>query len=219
MRNILILEDDAATRALLCEVLRTAFADDEPVLHEAASLAQAEPALHDRHFDLALIDLHLPDGTGIDLLRRFKQRQPEALAVIVTIFDDDEHIFAGLQAGADGYLLKDQSTERLIQKIRGILRGEPPLSPAIARRVLRHFRAQASEPAPCEAALTGRETEVLTLLGKGLLNREIAELLDLKPSTVAAHIKSIYRKLDISSRAEAALEAGRRGLIDLDGWH
>lgn len=141
--------------------------------------------------------------------------------VVTSILDDQDHILSALQAGAQGYLLKDLSKPVFIQKLRGILEGEPPLSPKIARKILQYFSqspthsiSQASESlSKAECELSAREQEVLLLLGKGLSRREVAQALDLSDNTIATHIRNVYRKLNISSRAEAALEASRLGLI------
>jgi DNA-binding NarL/FixJ family response regulator len=134
--------------------------------------------------------------------------------VVVSIYDDDAHLFDAIAAGAQGYLLKDEGAEVLVGRLREIASGEPPLSPSIARRILAHFHR------PAEACnwsrrevLTPRETEVLALLGRGLRIGDAAQSLGLTRHTVAGYVKIIYSKLNISSRAEAALEAKRRGLV------
>ncbi|MFA5121664.1 LuxR C-terminal-related transcriptional regulator [Zavarzinia sp.] len=159
---------------------------------------------------VVLVDLGLPDGSGIDLIRLLADRYPAALPVVTTIFDDDRHLFDAIAAGAQGYLLKDQDAPALVTYLRRIDGGEQPLSPSIARRILGHFRRPT--PAP-ETALTPRETDVLQLIGRGLRVNEAASILGLTDHTVAGYVKSIYRKLNVSSRAEAALEAARLGLV------
>lgn len=178
----------------------------------ADSLATAATIL-DAGFvpELALVDLNLPDGDGIELIARLSQQFPDCLCVVTTLFADDAHLFPALRAGAQGYLLKDQPQERLSAALEGILRGEPPLSPAIAQRLLRSFQAQpGDEPA---GALTPREREVLVLVSKGCRLPELAEHLQISRHTVAHYLKSIYRKLNVNSRAEAALQAARMGLV------
>jgi len=130
---------------------------------------------------------------------------------VVTIFDDNDHVFPALQAGARGYLLKDQTREHFIMRLRNIADGEPPLSPSISRRLLEHFEQQAA-PAP-DTTLTNREKEVLQLISKGFTLPKVASMLDISRNTAAGYVKSIYRKLNISTRAEAAMEASRIGLI------
>ena len=217
MKTALIVEDLPDIRAWLAEVAQEAFPGLELTL--AARFAEGVSAISTGSFDLALIDLGLPDGSGIDLVSLLQDRQPEALAVVVSIYDDDEHLFPALQAGAFGYLLKEQPREQLVAQLLRISQGEPPLSPPIARRVLGHFagaagrRAALAQQIEAQAHLTERESEVLQRVAKGLTLAEIATQFGLTRNTVAAHIKNVYRKLNVSSRAEAALEAARRGLV------
>ena len=167
---------------------------------------------------LALVDLGLPDGSGIDCVRELSARQPEAMIVVATLFDDDTHLFDALAAGAQGYVLKSEPQAAVERALGRILQGELPLSPSIARRVLAHFRRPApAAPAASEVALSPRETEVLAALGRGLRVRDVAYELDLSDHTVGDYVKAIYRKLNISTRAEAALEVARRGLVPPKG--
>lgn len=203
----LVVEDQAATRVWLASALRLAF--DGVHVDAADSLAAGLLACEPPP-PLALIDLGLPDGSGTELIAALQRRGASTICVVVTVFDDDGHLFPALRAGAQGYLLKDQSVERLAQTLRGIVDGQPPLSPTIARRVLGHFRP--SEPAD-DAPLTARETEVLRWVAKGYTVQQAAKALELSHHTVAGYLKEIYRKLAVGSRAEATLEAARRGLI------
>lgn len=209
-QNALVVEDIAETRAWLCDLLRGVFSGID--VHEAAVLQQARKIVARHRFDLALIDIQLPDGSGIDLLGEIRARTPATYCVIATIFDDDQHLFDALRAGAHGYLLKHQDAGQIAQHLRGIVDDQPPLSPMIARRVLQFFRAPA--PAVMEDQLTARESEVLALIARGLRLREVAEALAISRHTVGDHVKNIYRKLQVGSRAEATLQAARRGLID-----
>jgi DNA-binding NarL/FixJ family response regulator len=218
MKHALVVEDLAEVRDWLADVAREAFPQLEVTAvgraDEGLLRAAAQP------FDLALVDLGLPDGSGIEVVRALHARQPQCLAVVVTIYDDDGHLFPALQAGAFGYLLKEQPREALVTQLLRFANGEPPLSPPIARRVLSFFgQAQAPmPPSPLPSAtehvrLTERETVVLQRVAKGYTLPEIAQQLGLSRHTIADHIKQIYRKLDVSSRAEATLEAARRGLV------
>ncbi len=204
-RHVLLVEDVADTRAWLAEVVRSVF--PEVAVHEAEHLERARELLSAQEFDLALIDIHLPDGNGIDLLEEITARSPETYCVIATVFSDDEHLFDALRAGAQGYLLKDQSTEQLARHLRGIAEDQPPLSPLVARRVLQFFCP------PKRHELTPRELDVLASIGRGLRLKEVAAELGISVHTVGDHVKSIYRKLEVSNRAEATLQAARRGLI------
>ncbi len=212
----LVLEDQPDTRAWMCEVMAAAF-PAVPVA-EAASLAEAQEWLLRRDGGaavVALVDLGLPDGSGVEFIRALVAAQPAAVIVVTTIFDDDEHLFDAIAAGAQGYLLKDHDADATVARLRRMEAGEPPLSPSIARRIMEHFRALPPRPGALEppVALTPRETEVLGLLGRGLRVAETARVLGLADHTVAGYVKAIYLKLSIASRAEAALEAQRRGLV------
>lgn len=206
----LVVDDLASSRDWLSRALEQAFRGIE--ISVAGSLAEAKPHIESAP-PLALIDLGLPDGSGIRLIEKL---QPlGTLCIVATVFDDDAHLFPALHAGAQGYVLKDQSTDTLAEMLTGIASGQPPLSPSIARRLLRHF-----QPIPVDAdepALTARETDVLRLIAKGHTVAEVAGLLGLSRHTAAGYLKDVYRKLSVSSRAEATLAATRRGLVGTDG--
>lgn len=210
MKAGLVVEDIPATRLWLCEALASAFPGI--VIDSAGTLAAALALVERQAFEVALVDLDLPDGSGLEAIAALRRRSPATAAVVTTIFDDDAHVFPAMQAGAQGYLLKEQPRERFIAGLQGILRGDPPLSPAIARRMIAHFNATGTA-GDGEIALTPRETEVLRLVAKGFTQQEIAGHLGLSRHTVVDHVKSLYRKLNVSSRAEAALAATRRGLV------
>lgn len=132
---------------------------------------------------------------------------------MTTIYDDDQHLFEAIAAGAQGYLLKDQHEDTLVRYLHRIDAGEPPLSPSVALRIMAHFARRPPESSAETVALTPREREVLALIGKGLRIPEAARVLGLTSHTVAGYVKSVYRKLNVSSRAEAAIEAVRRGIV------
>lgn len=207
----LIIEDLAATAEWLQRALCEAFPGITVEIAETA--AEARAALQ-RAPDIALVDLDLPDGSGIDIIAQISARHPQCHCIVSTIYGDDRYLFPALRAGAQGYLLKDQPLERLVAALQAIDRGEPPLSPAIARRLLGMFAP--AGPQPDEHKLTGRERETLVLIAKGLRLAEVAEQLGVTRNTAAGFVKAIYRKLNISSRAEAALEATRLGLVKND---
>ncbi len=224
VRRGLIVEDQADTRSWLAQMLAAAF--EGISLVEAPTLRAARDWIADHAHELsretaarhiALVDIGLPDGSGIDLVRELATYHAAVTPIVTTIYDDDQHLFDAIAAGAQGYLLKDQHSDTLIQYLHRIDKGEPPLSPSIARRMLQHFSttqpAAAMPPDPADEALTPREMDVLRLLGRGLRVSEAAKVLGLTPHTVAGYVKNIYRKLNISSRAEAAVEAVRRKLV------
>jgi DNA-binding NarL/FixJ family response regulator len=212
MENILLLEDLPEIRVwlrkLVMQVFPMAKIAESSRVQDALDLATAVK------FDLALIDLGLPDGSGVQVVSKLRDVQPEAQSVVVTIHDDDEHLFPALQAGAFGYILKEQPRELITEQLQRISQGEPPLSPSIARRVMAHFSAKAKPAAAMgNISLTDRESEVLLRVAKGYTLPEIGVQLSLSRHTIADYVKQIYRKLNVSSRAEAALEAQRLGLF------
>ena len=217
MNTLLVVEDLQDIRSWLVETARLAFPDTEVVAVGRCREGVGEAAL--RRFDVALIDLELPDGSGIAVIEALRNHQPQAVSVVVTIHDDDEHLFPALQAGAFGYLLKEAPRDSIVAQLRRIAQGEPPLSPSIARRVLNYFTSggprgiEVERFDPEAVALNPRETEILQRVAKGFTLPEIAGQLGLSRHTVADYVKQIYRKLNVSSRAEAALEAARRGLV------
>lgn len=204
--SALVVDDLASSRDWLASALLIAFPGIR--VSTAATLGEAEAQVTPPP-PLALIDLGLPDGSGVRLIERL--HGCGTLCVVATVFDDDAHLFPALHAGAQGYVLKDQSPESLAEMLTGIAQGQPPLSPSIARRLLRHFQPAAA--APDQKALTARENDVLRLIAKGLTIAEAADVLALSRHTVAGYLKDIYRKLSIGTRAEATLEATRRGLV------
>ncbi|WP_051244574.1 response regulator [Azohydromonas australica] len=213
MNNILLLEDLPQIRSWLKSLVLAVFPD--ATIAESARVHDAMGLLSVVNFDLALVDLGLPDGSGVDVVAALRQHQPQAQSVVVSIHDDDEHLFPALQAGAWGYILKEQPREFITEQLQRISHGEPPLSPSIARRVLAYFAAQAKPQADLmpHVNLTERERDVLLRVAKGFTLPEIGVQLNLSRHTIADYVKQIYRKLNVSSRAEAALEAQRLGLF------
>ena len=213
--HILLLEDLPEIRTWLHQLVLQVF--PRAMISEASRVKEAIELAASLKFDLALIDLGLPDGSGVEVVASLREKQPDTQSVVVTIHDDDEHLFPALQAGAFGYILKEQAREQIAEQLQRMSQGEPPLSPSIARRVISYFAAQ-SQPReqPLNlpgVALTERENEVLLRVAKGFTLPEIGVQLGLSRHTIADYVKQIYRKLNVSSRAEAALEAQRLGLF------
>lgn len=207
MERALIVEDLADSRDWLQGVLIEAFPSIE--VRCVHSVVSARQELTGWTPELALVDLGLPDGSGIEVIGLLAQAHPGCLTVVTTIYGDDAHLFPALRAGAGGYLLKEQSRDQLVELLGRIVGGEPPLSPAIARRLLGHFALPTRDE---EQPLTPREREVLALIAKGYKLVEVADCLGISRRTAESYLKTIYRKLAVNSRAEAALEAARRGL-------
>ncbi|MFN3569117.1 MAG: DNA-binding response regulator [Polaromonas sp.] len=217
----LIVEDLDEPREWLADLLPKALPSVRQV-DAVATLALARERMREHAYGLALVDWGLPDGTSEGLIAELVAARPGAVVIVATIHDDDMHVFPALRAGASGYILKSQPQAVVMAQLRRIELGEPALSPSIAVRVLQHFRAaQGALPAaaatgagPAELRqLTDREIDVLRLIAKGYKAPEVAVLLGLTAHTVSSYVRDIYRKLGISSRAEATLEAARRGLV------
>ena len=204
MKRILIVE----TLRWLVEIVQSAY--PAATICTANSVRTALSKL-DGQIDLALIDLGLPDGSGLEILRGLNKASPSAIKVVTTVMGDDASIVSSLSAGADGYLLKETEAAVLSRQLTQLSMGLPAISPSVARRIMEHFRLT-GPVASLDGRLTERETEVLTLISKGLRNAEVASALNIAETTVAGYIKIVYRKLGISSRAEAAWHANRLGL-------
>jgi len=171
---------------------------------------------------LLIADFYLPDGSGLELIDQVRRLYPESPRIIITRHDDNAHILAALKHGIDGYILKDQADSGVKRLLHHIGKGEPGLSPEIARQVLRQFEQRDSEHGDETTnhldhararGLTNREIEVLALLSQGKDRHQVGETLNIRPSTVAGHIKAIYLKLNVSTRAEATLAAVKLGIV------
>ena len=205
MIRVLLVDDHVVVRAGLEELLRTT--GEIEVVGAAADGAEAVRLAVERAPDVVLMDLEMPGVDGIEATRRVLAAGSDAAVVVLTSFSDRERILQALDAGAVGYLLKDAEPHELVSAIRAAARGESPLAPKAASAVLgaRRERAPAAE-------LTEREREVLSLVGAGLQNKEIARRLGISEKTVKAHLTSVFRQLGVFDRTQAALWAQRHGL-------
>jgi len=213
LAKVVIVEDDPRIAAHVSHGV-TAH-EGLSLIGTAGSLAEAR-ALLDQDADLFILDLRLPDGNGIDLIAEIRARRgPGPKILVLSVLGDQNTVLAAVLAGADGYLLKDLDTLDIGQQAASALSGGAPLSPSIAAYVLRYLRGQQEAPRSEEADpdLSPREYELLQLLASGQSNRQAAEALSLSPHTVGDHVKSIYRKLGVSSRGEAMVRAFRSGLL------
>lgn len=217
--TVMLVEDDPAFLARFCAIV--AAAPEFRLLGAVGDLASARQLLAGTPPDVLLTDLGLPDGSGIELIRETATRHPATDIMVISVFGDEEHVVASIQAGATGYVLKDSLPDEFVALIRELRAGGSPISPLIARKLLRTFRtpapplANASVAAAAAAAvgLTPREAEVLGLVAKGFAFAEVARLLEMSPHTVTAHVKKVYQKLAVHSRGEAVYEATRMGLL------
>lgn len=213
-RQLLIVEDIAALRQALAERASAVFGVQEP--GQAGTLAAARAWLRNhRRIEqplIALIDLGLPDGSGSELIAELAA-DSNASCIVTTIFEDDGTVMQALGAGAHGYLLKGEDIAAIEERLRGLERGEVAVSPKIARLLLARLHCPPPLQPEIDIALTPRETDVLRAIGRGLTISEAAHALDIGAHTVGTHVKNIYRKLNIASRAEAAIEASKRGLV------
>lgn len=207
--RVLIVEDNAVARGFLARVVRESFSDELSFV-EAAGIEAASAALDlqgdgTEAFRLILCDLEQPDQAGLTLLARLAGYP--AIRIATTLHSDDDHLFPALQCGASGYLLKEDRFEVLVEELQRIVRGQPPLSPSMARRMQSFLRAQ-NLPEGDARALAPRESEVLLQISKGFTVKEIARLMGMKGQMVNEHIRGAYRKLALTSAPQQALLAG-----------
>lgn len=218
--RVVLVEDDVHFQQALKETIQGA---PDMVLQAVASTrAHGLRALEAEEMDVLLVDLGLPDGSGIDVIRAAHARWPECGIMVSTAFGDELHVMQSLEAGAAGYLLKDSAPQSMLAEIRSLHAGGSPISPLIARQILMRFRAQdkpAGVSAPVSsgkprAALSAREQEVLEFITKGFTFEEIAHLMSITRHTVQTFVRRIYAKLEVSSKTEAIFEARHQGLLN-----
>jgi len=213
MTTVMVVEDDPDFLNRFCRIIA---GDPQLALFAAVSnLAAARQAIATAAPGVLLTDLGLPDGSGIELIRETARRHPATDIMVISVFGDEDHVLGAIEAGATGYILKDSLPEEFVGLIKQLIAGGSPISPIIARQLLKRFRPAAVTAAPPgeEACLSARESEVLALIAKGFSFAEIAGLLSVSPHTVTTHVKKIYQKLAVHSRGEAVYEAGKMGLI------
>lgn len=216
--RVVLVEDEVEFQQMLRHMIDDA--PDMALLTVASTRAQGLQAIETLEMDVLLVDLGLPDGSGIDVIRAAHLKRPDCGIMVCTVFGDELHVVQSLEAGATGYLLKDSSAHSMVGEIRSLHLGGSPISPLIARQILMRFRRQQpvvpQPPARQEAArplLSAREQEVLELITKGFTADEIADLISVSRHTVLTFVRRIYRKLQVSSKAEAIYEARNQGLL------
>ena len=213
--SILLADDHVLVREGTRRLLERE--DDLHVVGEAGDGEEAVRLATKLQPDVAIIDIAMPKLNGIEATKQIKKLCPATAVLILTAYDDDQYVFALLEAGAAGYLLKNVRGRELIEAIRQVNAGESVLHPVIARKVIDRFARPSSEP-PEEHALdklTQRELEVMKLAAKGITNREIAQELSLSARTVQAHLSTIFSKMQVSSRTEAVVRALQKGWITI----
>lgn len=213
--RVIIVEDDARLRAYAKSALATA--PDIAVVGDAGTLADGL-SLVDLMPDLALLDLGLPDGSGITVIEAIRAKVPACRVLVFTVFEDRASVLGTLKAGADGYILKDTSADMVLAHVRATLAGETPISARAASHLLSLVRDEpvAETAEPDAPHLSPRERELLEYLARGLSRKEAARVMNLSPYTVAEYVQGIYRKLQVKSRGEAVFEAIQTKLIRID---
>ena len=218
--RVILAEDHAVVRQGTKHLLDR-YPDIE-VIGEAHDGEQAVTLVKELQPDVAIMDVRMPRMSGIEATRRVKADFPEVAVLALTAHDDDEYVFALLESGANGYLLKTAEIEELVKAIRAVHAGQPALDPLITQKVVSQFMNGKSLPDVMAQVgdemdgLTSRELEVLRMVAQGLTNKEVAQQLFISDRTVQAHLSSIFSKLQVSSRTEAVMHAIRKGWITVD---
>lgn len=234
MWRVLIVEDDAPMRVFFAASVQRS--DQLSLVASVGTVAAARAWLDDpaHGVDVLLTDLGLPDGSGLEVIRHARQRQPACEALVISMFGDEDNVLASIEVGALGYIHKDAAPGDIAQSILEMKAGASPISPMIARRVLlKYLKLQSNKPpalsllavkainneadAEVQNLLSGREQEVLELIARGFSYAEIAHLKAVTVHTVQSHIKNLYGKLAVHSKSEAVFEATRMGLLPGQG--
>jgi DNA-binding NarL/FixJ family response regulator len=207
--RVAVIEDEPSMMTWLNGLI--ASATDLRLARCAASFREGEELIISGGYDVLLCDLGLPDGDGIDLIRKSAATHPDADVMVITLFAEQRKVVKCIRAGARGYLLKGMEAEDCVAAIREIRRGGSPISPAIARLLLLHIHPEMATNA---AELSARELEILNMMARGFSKGECATMIGLSINTISTHVKNIYRKLEVNSSAEAVFEANNQGIID-----
>ncbi|VAW99177.1 Two-component transcriptional response regulator, LuxR family [hydrothermal vent metagenome] len=209
--TLILVEDDADVRDRLVQLVVQH--EHFELLATAGNVAEGLAALEKHKPDILLIDLGLPDGSGIDIIKAIDEQCLDCEAMVISGFQDEHRVFSALEAGAKAYILKHDKSQKITDAIIHMMKGGAPISPVIARLMLQKFQAPKPHERGLPEALTRRQIDILKLVSQGFSSQEIAEKLDIRYYTVTTHIKNIYNKLQVNSRTEALFEAGRLGLL------
>jgi two-component system NarL family response regulator len=207
--RVAIVEDHEKTREYLAALFGGA--DGMEMAGAYGNGHDALKSLSDTAPDVFIVDLNLPDISGVDVIRAMREKMPRLEILVLTIHENREHLFLALQAGATGYLVKGSSSSEIIGAVSTLMAGGAPMSPTVARYVIEEF--QDVKGTRESSTLTRREKEVLQGIASGLSEKKMADTLSLSPHTIHTHIKKIYRKLQVNSRAEAVLKARNKGIV------
>lgn len=208
--HCLIVEDNSETRSWLEACVRDAFPSIS--ISSVGNLSLAREFAEKQDLGLALVDLGLPDGSGLDLIPELRKKNADCQIVVATIYDDDKNLLTALRSGAKGYILKDQDKDKIVSYLQGIKQNRPAISDVSSQRLIDHFNRKADELS--QSGLTPREIDVTRLVAKGCSIEETASLLTLSPDTVKGYVKNIYSKLGVNNRSEITLKAISLGLIE-----
>lgn len=219
MIHVAIVEDDVELQNAIVSAVEASA--DIRISHTASTRAAGLKLLDQPPADVLLVDLGLPDGSGIDVIRAAYTLWPTCAVMVCTTFADETHVLQSIEAGASGYLLKDGTAGDMLAEMRSLHGGGSPISPLIARQILTRFR-HAPVAAPeqvsvlhrsVQVSLSSREKEVLELITKGFTADEIAKLMTVSPHTIRTYVRRIYVKLKVTSKTEAIYEARSQGLL------
>jgi len=213
--RVLVVEDDLLVRQHFERAIN--LQPELALMGSVGSCSEAMPLLAEKP-DVLLVDIGLPDGSGISLIRRLKVVHPKGEALVVSVFTEETKVVEAIRAGASGYLLKDTLLDEIGEIINDVLQGASPVSASIARYLLKALKTDCSPVQPAnnpDTRLNAREIEVLQLSARGYGRKEIAKMTGLSTHTVVTYIRSVYKKLEVHSNGEAVYEACQKGLIKL----
>lgn len=215
--KVFLVDDHTLVREGFAKMLE--LEADMEVVGQAATSEEAVTLVKKVNPDIVLMDVRLSGTTGIEATKRIKEESPKVEVIILSMYNEDEYVFEAIKAGASGYVLKDISKDDLVRAIRVVHSGESLIQPSLAKKVLKEFAHLATEPPQSQTKtplrqLSERELEVLRFVSNGKSNKQIADSLLISETTVKAHLRSVFRKLEVNDRAQAVAYAMRKGLVE-----